>query len=51
MGITATARAVTPQDFSKLQNDPEVAESFFGLDLDSFDFRNPETMLAKFQIA
>lgn len=47
MGITATYRRVTPQEFSELQNDPEAAESFFGIDLDSFDFSNPEAMLAK----
>jgi Domain of unknown function (DUF1877) len=49
MGITATYRRVTPQEFSELQNDPKAAKSFFGLDLDSFDFSNPEAMLAKFQ--
>jgi hypothetical protein len=49
MGITATYRRVTPQEFSELQTDPEAAESFFGLDLDSFDFSNPEAMLAKLQ--
>ncbi|HEY9697739.1 MAG TPA: YfbM family protein [Trichocoleus sp.] len=49
MGITATYRRVTPKEFSELQNDPEAAESFFGLDLDSFNFSNPEAMLAKFQ--
>lgn len=49
MGIRATYRRVTPQEFSELQNNSEAAKSFFGLDLDSFDFSDPEAMLAKLE--
>ena len=49
MGITATYRRVTPQEFSTLQNNSEVAESFFKSNLDDVDLRNPDAMLAKLQ--
>lgn len=53
MGITLSYKRITPQEFSELQNNPEAAESFFGLDLDDFlddfDFSRPETIRAKLQ--
>ncbi|MEH1942553.1 MAG: DUF1877 family protein [Nostoc sp.] len=51
MGITASYKRITPQKFSEIQNDPEAAASFFGLDLDDlvFDFSNPQAMIAQRQ--
>ena len=49
MSIEASYRRVTPQEFAKLKADPKAASSFFGTNLEDWDFDNPEALLAKLQ--
>jgi hypothetical protein len=47
MGIEASYRRVTTEEFEKLRADPESAASFFGTSLEDLD--NPERLLAKME--
>ncbi|MEH2234800.1 YfbM family protein [Nostoc sp.] len=51
MGITASYKRITPQNFAEIQNNTEAAASLFKLNLDDldFDFSNPQAMIAKLQ--
>jgi Domain of unknown function (DUF1877) len=46
MGISSSYRRITPEEFATLLEDPEKAQSFFGLDPDEFglecDYSSPE---------
>jgi len=47
MSIEARYRRVTPEEFTRLQNDAKAAASFFGTNLEDLD--DPEKLLAQMQ--
>ncbi len=49
MGITASYRRITPDNFAEVQSNPEIAKNFFWFDLDDIDFSDLEAMNAKFE--
>jgi hypothetical protein len=47
MSIEASYRRVTPEEFTRFQNDAKAAASFFGTNLEDLD--DPEKLLARMQ--
>jgi hypothetical protein len=47
MSIEGSYRRITPEEFTRLQEDPDAAASFFGTSLEDLD--NPEQLLAKME--